>query len=162
MFETNPENAPIIERLAAMLAELPMGETLTYVSMSKAVRRDLVGRNRHLLTQAREHAEKQLGCIFDCVRKIGIKRLASPDCPEVGLVAMRRVRKVAKRGAKRLNRLNVNSLSESETKRVVAYRSMLGAIALVADGNKARTLAAVVVDPVNPIPPADILQMFLK
>lgn len=157
---TNPEHAAIIDKLADRLAALSIGDTLAYIEASEiAGGRDVAGRYRYLMEKAREKAEKHLGCIFECVRSVGIKRLPTAECPEVGLAAIRRVRKAAKRGASRLGRLSTNSLSIPEHKRVVAYKSMLGAIAMMADGNKARTIAAVV-DPVKPVPPHDILAMF--
>lgn len=157
---TNPEHAAIIDRLAGLLAELSIGGVLPYSAAADAADgRDVRGPHRYLLEAAREKAEKRLGCLFECVRSIGIKRLAPADSPEVGLAALRRSRKAAKRGLARLSRLSANSLSEGEQRRVIAYKSMLGAVALIADGNKARTVAAVA-DPAKPIPPQNILQMF--
>jgi hypothetical protein len=156
---TNPENAAIIDRLTDMLAAVPIGAAMTYSAASATVGRDVAGKHRYLLDAAREKAEKQLGCIFECVRTVGVKRLPASESPEVGLASIRRVRKAAKRGVKRLTRLNANSLSEPEHRRVISYRAMLGAIAMIADGNKARTVAAVV-DIASPIPPAAVLEMF--
>lgn len=159
---TNPEHAAIIERLADRLAALSIGDTLAYIEANEiAGGRDIAGRYRYLMDKAREKAEKRLGCIFECIRSVGIKRLPTSECPEVGLVAIRRVRRISKRGVARLGRLSTNSLSTAEQKRVIGFTSMLGAIAMVADGNKARTVAAVA-DPARPIPPADILSMFAK
>ena len=161
MFRTNPENAPIIEKIAEMLAAVSIGDTLAYMAIDAATGRRVAGKDRHLLQAAREQAEKNMGCLFECVRSVGIKRLTSDATPDVGLQAIRRCRKAAKRGVRRLERVNTNSMSDSEVKRVVGFRCMLGAIVLVADGNKARTVAAVI-DPVRPIPPAGILDMFRK
>jgi hypothetical protein len=161
MFETNPENAPVIEKIADMLAAVSIGDTIAYRTINAATDRDVTGRHRHLLQAAREQAEKNLGCLFECVRSVGIKRMTADAAPDVGLQAIRHIRKTAKRGARRLERISTNSLTDGEVKRVVGFRSMLGAIALVADGNKARTVAAVI-DPVRPIPPESILDMFRK
>lgn len=159
MFETNPENAAIIEKLADMLAEISIGNILTYKDANAATDRDIQHKHRYLMEAAREQAEKQLGCIFECVREVGFKRLAAEECPEVGLTALRGIRRKAKRGMSRLDRLNTNSLDGSGQRRVIAYKAGLGACALVADGNKMRTVAAAV-DPASPIPPENILDMF--
>lgn len=156
---TNPEHAQIIDRLTDMLSAVQIGGVLTYEAASATVGRNVANKHRYLLEAARERAEKNLGCLFECVRTVGIKRLPPSEAPEVGLSSIRRVRKAAKRGARRLTRLNANSLNEHEQKRVISYRAMLGAIALIADGNKARTVAAVA-NPVEPIPPQSILEMF--
>ena len=157
----NPEHAIIVDKIAEALAALPMGDTIAYAKLNELSGREVDGRYRYLLVKATEAAEKQLGCVFECVRSVGVKRLNSSEAPEVGLAAIQAVRRRAKRGAKRLGRLSANSLSDTENKRVIAYRAMLGAIATVADGRKVSTLA-VVADPARPIPPGDILGMFMK
>lgn len=159
MFETKPETAATVQKLYDKLCTLSVGATLVWPDARKVAGPDIQGRTRWLMTRAIERAEKDLGCIFESVRNVGIKRLAASESPEVGLYAIRGVRRKARRGARRLERLNSNSLSDTERKRAIAYRSLLGTLALMADGNKARTLAAVA-DPAKPIPPKDILQMF--
>lgn len=161
MFPTNPENASVIEGLYVRLTAAPIGEPVSYATLSEIAGRDVSGPARHLLDAAREKAEKELGCIFETVRTVGVKRLTSDATPEIGLTAIGRVRRAAKRGARRLLRINSNSLSDSQHKRVISYGAILGAIAMVADGNKARTVAAVA-DTSKPIPPRNILQMFME
>lgn len=160
MFQTtNPENEKIVEKLTDALAAVPVGETLAYVQANKVAGRDVQKRCRHLLQRAVDRAEKANGCIFESVRDVGLKRLIAAEAPEIGLATIRGLRRKAKRGARRLERINSNSLSDAEKKRTIAYSSLLGTIAMMADGNKARTIAAVI-DPAKPIPPKDILQMF--
>lgn len=162
MFQsTNPENANIVERLYIALCALPSGEIVEYETLNRVGMCVSNGKHRHLLSKARERCEKEFGCVFEPVRAIGIKRLPAHESVEVGLNAIRRVRRTAKRGVQRTRRINSNSLSDAERKRVISYSALLGAIAMLADGNKARSLA-VVADSVNPIPPSDVLSMFMK
>ena len=161
MFTANPENATVIQKIAELLSAVSVGAVVSYAELSSAVDRQLDGKHRHLLSKAREEAEKNLGCLYECVRGAGIKRLPWNESPEVGLSAIGKARRVAKRGNRRLGRLNVNSLSDGERKRVISYTAMLGAVAMLSDGNKARVIAAIV-DPSRPIPPSDILDMFRK
>lgn len=58
-----------------------------------------------------------------------------------------------------LPRETKDAYEDRENRRVISYKAMLGAVALIADGNKARTVAAAV-DPAKPIPPQNILEMF--
>jgi hypothetical protein len=160
MFQpTNPEYEKIVQALVDALAAVPVGDTLAYIVANKIAGRDIQKRSRYLLIKAQARAEKQYGCIFESIRSVGIKRLNASDAPEVGLAAIRGVRRKAKRGARRLSNISSNSQSDPERKRTIAYSSLLGTIAMMADGNKARTIAAVI-DPAKPIPPKDILQMF--
>lgn len=161
MFTTNPENAAIIENLAQILAAIPMNGTETYLTLSKRAGGDVTGKYRHLLMAARRKAEKDLGCVFASVRSVGIKRLTAEASIEIGPDAVRSIRRKGNGVAKRIERLNSNSLPETSKKRAIAYSSMLRTIAMMADGNKARVIAAIV-DPAKPIPPEDILAMFRK
>jgi hypothetical protein len=161
MFVTNPESAAAVERLEAALADMPIGSVLAYQTLNQIAGADVQRENHYLLARARDKAEISLGCIFEAVRGVGIKRLNASESPDVGLSSIRSVRRKAKKGARRLTRIDSNSLSDSERKRALAYGGLLGAIATIADGNKARTIAAVA-DPVSPIPPASILRMFVE
>ena len=134
---------------------------MPYAELNAIAGREVAHRNRHILAAACRQAEQDCGCLFGTVRTVGIMRLKPADTPEIGLHTVRHIRRSAKRTIARMAGVNENSLSDAERKRSIGYRSILGAIALVADGNKARTVAAVA-DPVKPFPPNDILQMFMK
>lgn len=159
MFPTNPQNAEIVERLAKALSEVPMGGTITYLDLKKIAGYDLRTKGRYLLTAARRRAEKELGACFECVREIGIQRLASDAIPGVGLDAIRKSRRAAKRGKARIDRVNSNSLSASARLAMNGYSAMLGTVILIADGRRATSIGAVA-DPAKPIPPRAILDMF--
>lgn len=160
MFQpTSPQNEAIVKKLADALALLPAGETIAYSALVKAAPGFRAKNDLWLLSKARENTEKSMGCAFESVRGVGVKRLASADIPDIGLAALRRIRRAANRGQRRLKRVNSNSLSAQEQRRVVGMTAMLGAVALVADGRRATAIAAVA-DPVKPIPPQNILDMF--
>jgi len=160
MFQaTSPENAAIIGRLEGALSELPMGQTIEYGRLNTVAKCDVQSKSRWLLHCAIEHAEKSLGCAFSCVRMVGIRRLTSEETPDVGLAAIRKVRMTARRGKKRIDRANTNSLTDFDKRRIIGYGAMLGAIHMIADGRRAIAIAAVA-DPVKPIPPENILDMF--
>jgi hypothetical protein len=158
---TSPENAAVIARIETALAAVSLGQTVSYAELSKVAKRDLQNGSRWLLTRAIEHTEKSLGCAFEAVRGVGIRRLPSDEIPNVGLASLRRIRSTARRGKKRIDRANTNSLSEADKRRVVGFGAMLGAVSLIADGRKASAIAAVA-DPVKPIPPENILDMFRR
>jgi hypothetical protein len=159
MFESKPETTATIQKLYDKLCALSVGSILVWPDARRIAGAEIQHKQRWLMSRAIDRAEKDCGCIFESVRGVGVKRLHASDAPEVGLHAIRGVRRKARRGAKRLERIKSNSLSDGERKRVIAYGSLLGAIGMMADGNKARTLAAVA-DPAKVIPPKDILQMF--
>lgn len=157
--QTSPENEAIVQKLEQVLTSIPMGGMVTTANIKKSVPGFRANGDYWLLSKARERAEKNLGCAFEAVRGIGIKRLASSEIPDVGLASLRKIRRAANRGKKRLSRVNTNSLSQGEQRRVVGMVAMLGAVSMLADGRKASAVAAVA-DPVKPIPPKNILEMF--
>lgn len=159
MFQTTPENVKIVENLTAALSELPVGGTLLYEQLSQACGRDITKENQWLLARAINRVEENLGCILSRVRGVGVKRLNSADSPQVGLASIQKVRRIAKKGSNRLGRINTNSLDDVGQRDVIAYRAMLNAVATIADGRKASAIATVA-DPVKPIPPENIIQMF--
>lgn len=157
--QTSPENARIIARLQEHLSHVPLGAQTSYVDLNRVAGCDVASQNRWLLQRAVDLAEESMSCAFATVRGYGIKRLPSEEISNVGLVAIRKVRKAARKGKKRLDRANTNSLSDYDRRRVTGMSSMLGAIELIADGRKAIAVSAVA-DPVKPIPPENILDMF--
>lgn len=158
MFTTKPEIQAAIALLENKLRRLSLGEIIGYDAL--AINGfDVRRRHRYLLNEARERTEKALGVCLECVNSVGIQCLPADSVPDVGLVAVRRCRSAAKRGKKRLDRVNPNSLSPKAQLRKNGYSAMLGAIALISDGRKAESIAAVAV-PDRVIPPESILDMF--
>lgn len=156
---TSPENAAAIAALEAHLRQLPMGAISDYRTLKSVASVDVEKSSRHVLARAIEAVERDMGCLFATVRGVGVKRLASSEMPEHGLATLARVRRAANRGRKRIERINVNSLSPDDQRRVIGYSAMLGAVSLIADGRRALAVAAVA-DPAKPIPPKNILDMF--
>jgi len=161
MLKSNPENAADVEALTAALAELPVGETLAYEAMTETIGRDIRA-HRYLLLSARDKAEEQTGALFDTVHNVGVKRLASSDMPDVGLATVKRIRRAAKRGVARLGSVRANDMPKADADRLIAFRSQLGAISLMADGRKTHTVAAEVEKTGAVVPAGRVLDMFKK
>ena len=156
--KVDPENARLAAHVAEILMTLPSGGVVTYDALAEMVGTEV--RGTHILQRARKKAELELGCLYEPERGVGVRRVEPHLIPEVGLAAIGRVRRAAKRASGRLGRVNVNSLSVPQAGRIIGYRAMLGAIALVADGRRALAVAAVA-DPNRSIPPESILEMFM-
>lgn len=159
MFTTSPENAAAITRLEAALSELPIGGIINYKQLVTVAKFDIRNGSRWLLAKAIDNVEKTSQCAFECVRSVGVRRLPTDEIPDIGLASLSRIRRAAKRGKKRIDRANTNSMSESDKRRVIGYGAMLGAVSVIADGRRATSIAAVA-DPVKPIPPENILDIF--
>jgi hypothetical protein len=154
---TSPENAADIEAMRDILAELSVGATVTYAEIAGRIGRDPTHRP-WLLRRAMRDAEEDTGSLFEIVRGEGVKRLPTSEIANVGTSAIRKVRKAAKRATKRLSCVRANDLAPEDAARVLAVRSQLGAISLVADGRKTQAVAAKVDGGV--IPAARALELF--
>jgi hypothetical protein len=160
--QTNPEYAAAVERLAAQLVEMPVGSTLTYADLNKAAGKNLDVRNGHrfLLNRARERAEREHGCIFECARTVGIIRLPQERAPDVGRHGLQKITRGARRTEKRLIRLQGN-MSEANQRQIIAQIAAFGAIRAVAHPKRVAAVAQNV-DIAKPTPGKDALRMFQK
>ena len=159
MFKSAPENAADIETISNLLSSMSYGATLSYGEITRSIGRNIQN-HYYLLQAAQKRVEKETGALFSTVRSVGIKRLSSEDIPSVGIAAIRKVRHTARRGYKRLDGIRVNDLSAEDANKVIAHKSQLGALALVADGRKSQILSTEVEKTGNGIPAGRVLEMF--
>lgn len=160
-FGTSPENEADIQALTEALRALSIGSTLSYASMSATIGRDITAR-RWLLQRACKEAETETGSLYEAVRGEGIRRLAGEETPSVGLAAIRRVRRAAKRGVQRLSKVRSNDLEPDVAAKIVAHKSQLGAISLVADGRKSATIVSEAERTGAEVPAGRVLELFKR
>lgn len=159
MKRSDAENIVIKARLKAALSEMSIGQTINYDDLSKIAGRDITAqRDRWLLNSARELAEREHGCFFECVRGIGIKRLSHHSAPDVGFTGINSATRKLRKTKKRLDRINGN-LSEAEQRTVIAQKAMIGSM-LTLGKEKTIKRFSDTVDIAKPIPPKDALKMF--
>jgi hypothetical protein len=159
MFKTSPENAADIEVVSELLRATSIGATLSYAEISTAIGRNIQSHS-HILRSAQARVEKETGSLYSVIRSVGIKRLASNELSSVGLEAIRKVRRTARRGFNRLDTVRTNDLAHEDVNKIIAHKSQLGAIALVADGRKSAKLAVEAEKSGNTIPAGRVLDMF--
>lgn len=157
MFQTKPEMAADIDALAERLASLSVGETASYDDLTKVVGRDIRD-DFYALRKARTQAERRLGCLFEVVRAVGIKRLAPQESLHVGSQVLGTVRRAARRGIDRIARIRSNSLEPGDQSKLIAYQSQLGAIAYTADRKRTDEIAKA--EPSRVLPVGKVLEMF--
>jgi alkylated DNA nucleotide flippase Atl1 len=158
MFSTNPENAADIEAIRNLLLELPIGQMISYAAISERLGRDPTER-RWILQRALKEAETDCGGLFAVVRGEGIKRLPSSAVADAGLHPLQKIRRTARRGHDRLATVMVNDLDDSERHRLLAHRSMLGAISAISDGRRAPTIAKEVSTVGHAVPAGRVLDL---
>ncbi len=156
--QTNPENAADIETIKSILSASPIGQTIPYARISAAIGRDIT-ENRWLLGRARTEAEAETGGLFETVRNEGVQRLTSDKVPDVGLHCIRKIKRAAKRGYRRLDTVRVNDLAPAVSARLIAHKSQLGAVSLVADGRRSVSIAKEVTQTGTTVPAGRVLEL---
>lgn len=101
---TIQEQSPDVAALAAALAALPVGDTVTYSTLSKVIGRD-VRAVPWRLSAALAKAAADHGAVFATERRVGYKRLPANEANILGHNARRRIRRQAKRTSARLQSL---------------------------------------------------------
>jgi hypothetical protein len=155
---TNPENAADVEAIKGLLTCSPIGQTVSYAAISAAIGRDILA-HRWLLQKARTEAESETGGIYETVRNEGLQRITSDKIPDVGLHSIRQIRRAAKRGYRRLDSVRVNDLSPELSSRLIAHKSQLGAVSLVADGRRSVSITKEVTQTGATVPAGRVLDL---
>lgn len=141
IFTTNPQNARIVAAITRTLAAIPIGGTVAYQEISRAAGVKVQDR-RDLLHKAREAAETTLGCLYEPVRGIGIRRLEADETPGVGSHAIVGVRRKTKRALTRMVRVNANSLGADARQLTALKLAHLNVLHGLADNRRTRTFVA--------------------
>jgi hypothetical protein len=155
MFQTRPELAADIDALADRLSALSIGETVEYAELSRILGRRVTD-DGYALGKARKRVEKDLGCLLETVRGVGVKRLAPAESIKVGSQIMGHIRRTARKGIERMENISANNLDQQESAKLIAYRSQLGAIAFTAD--KKHTDAIAKAEPTRVLPIGKVIE----
>ena len=147
------------QQLVGRLSNMKVDETLTYQEMSDLVHGDVQNGHRCYLASARRIVEKT-GVFTEAVWGIGIKRI--PES-EVGAIerdsTRKRLRRLAKRSAKRLGRVNYDALSEPDKRNHQIAAATVGAIAIITSTPSQKQIEQKVMD-AGSLPPGDALKLF--
>lgn len=84
--------------LADLFSAAPVGGTISYADMSRAIGRNIADR-RYLALRAMQVATRETGAIFGSVRGVGYQRLQPQDAHMLGAHTRGRIRRSAKRTA---------------------------------------------------------------
>jgi hypothetical protein len=147
MAGTSAEFELQVERIALVLAALPIRGTASYSELSAAAGQD-VQRFRFALIEARKRVEKATGLRLETVREIGIKKLDGEAVKGIGQRARGSIARKAKRQGERLAGLKYNDLTAADRLRLDAERSVLGAIEMAARVDIRRTEKRVASGPI--------------
>lgn len=116
-----------VQAIVTVLDQLSVGETASYGQLTEAIGRDIIS-HRYLLENARDRLLKERK-VFGCVHNVGIKRLSDSEIVAYSLDGFRRIRRMARKGAKKLASVqDYAALKDDEKARHNISMSVLGAI----------------------------------
>lgn len=120
------KNGADVQALVTVLDSLAVGDLATYNTLSQAIGRD-IQRHRYLLESACDRLLKQRK-VFGCVFNSGLKRLSDSEIVDHSFNAFRRIRRLARKSARRLTSVEWNGLTDEDRQRHNLHLSVLGAI----------------------------------
>ncbi len=138
---TIPEMSIDTQLLVDMLRNTPIGETVTYEAMREKTDRDIQNGARYLADSARRIVQREDQMLFGCVARVGFKRLANNEIVGAGQMSIDRIRREARRGAKRLVCAKYGELSREDQTAFNTSASALGALHAVTTRGGMKRLA---------------------
>lgn len=115
--------------LASMLAECQVGDVVTYDALTAAIGRDVTGPQRHVLETARRLVMRERRMVFDCVQKVGLKRLSDTEIVALSDRTRDHLRRATRRTVKKLTCVDYDAMPREQQTKHNAAISMLGVIA---------------------------------
>lgn len=123
-FELNPDT----RLLAEALLRLAPGGALSYAEIGALLARRVSGGDP-VVQAARRKAERADGFVFTTDRKQGLRRLTDAEITELGGIAAGRIRRAARRAARRTSNVaDYAALSPADRARLNAGLALLGAV----------------------------------
>lgn len=99
--------------IADMMISTPVGEVLTYEAMSKAIGRNVLGQRRSIRS-AINFCITEHRSVFAVVTGVGYRRLNDSEAVSTGESYIKRIRRAAMRGIKRVACANYEKLNDSD------------------------------------------------
>lgn len=151
--------SPTTAALRAALVEVPLDATVTFAALTAAVGLDVTKAARSNLSSARHIALREDGVAFQSIRRVGLKRIAPDQAPEIGKATRAKIRRSARRGLRTMKLVvgASNGLSPEAQRALTAEYASLGLIEHI---TREASTTALVTD-ARPMPPAKAAQAFL-
>jgi hypothetical protein len=141
------------------LRQTQPGDVVTYEELSKVLGRDVKAYCLGYLHTAR-HALLKESIVFDCVRKVGLRRLAAGEVVSVADSHRQKASRATRRGAEHLAYIQSDSLTDEEKKRYMVLSTQLSTMALMASSKASKKIEGIITDPSRQISTAETLKLF--
>ncbi len=143
------------------LAEMNIGDFISYRDLSGLIGRDVQKEGRGYLNTARGMCEREDGKTFGTVRNEGIKCLASAEIINTAAHAIGHIKRTSRRSLKRMQCIeDVSALPNDERIRLNTYASILGVMTVMGTGKAIKKIEARVQETQEMLPYVKTLEAF--
>lgn len=111
--------------LARHLATATMGQVITYAELNAAAKCDVQQRNTVLQTARRQMMHDPHRMVFGTISNVGIKRLEDHEISDEGMSCVKRARRIARNGLKKLACADLSKLDQESKIRLHTSRTVL-------------------------------------
>lgn len=143
------------------LAQMSVGETITYKELNDIIGSDVQGQARSALTSARKICERENNKTFGVIYNEGLKCLADEEIVNTSVAAVEHIRRTSRRTIRRLGCVqNFNALENDDKVRFNTYTSILGVMATMTKSNNIKKIEAKVQETQEQLPYTKALEAF--
>ena len=162
MPRTIPEFSVDAKLVYDRLLKCGVGDVVTYEELSEMVGRDIRSKGYATAQAARKRAMRDNQMVFECIWRVGYKRLSDVEVVQTGEQTIRSMRRAATRGLKRIVSVQeFDKLPAPMKAKHNAYASLFGAVHSMFHGNAVKKLEQKVLAAQQKLPIAATLRAFL-
>lgn len=152
-----PELSVDTQTIERLLWEVPVGDVISYVTLSSAIGRDVQRKARHILVSAVRRVLREKRMVFGAVNSVGLKRLSDVGVLGVGAQAVAEIGRKSRRTVKKLACAKYEALSPADQTTHNVLVSQLGVLAHITSASTQKKLEAKVEQAHAKLPVAKML-----
>lgn len=156
----NFEKSADTKVLESVLAELKVGDLITYEELSKAIGRDVRQFALPSLRSARHGLLNSKKMVFGVEHGVGYRRLNDTEVVDSIEMDRKKMSRAANRSIRKLGTVDYDKLSHEKKKQHVIASAQMGAIALFSGKNAAKKIAEKVDESKKTLAIGETLSMF--
>lgn len=154
-----PELSIDTQTVERLLSEVVVGDVVSYLTLSKAIGRDVQTGARHILERARWRLLRERQMVFAPVWDQGMKRLDDIGIVGTGMTTLKRVHNLARRGARTLAAVqHFDALPREQQSKHNLMVAQLGMLSHVTARRVAKRLEEQTQQSATPLPMAKFLE----
>lgn len=134
--QVSAETVALIRRMA----EMNIGDTITYADMNKIISGNVQGKQRHCIETARKHLMNDKQMVFETIPKIGVIRVSDSKIVSNSSGSINRIGRSAKRAMAKLACADYNKLDQGEKMKHNTNAAMLGTLRFMTQASSIKKL----------------------